>query len=66
MIIGMNYDNEGERHIIRLTYGSDLTREQEQTIADGYKTMYDEVYILDSYMDNTPLSDYIVTKGCRV
>lgn len=66
MIIGMNYDNAGERHIVLISHNTERNRNVEQQQAQMYKPTYDEVYILDTYMDDQLLTDYIVTKGCML
>lgn len=66
MIVGLNYNTDGERYIDTIIYHSKFNALQIENIANALTADNDEVYIC--IMDNVDTSyiDEVVLKGCRI
>ena len=66
MIVGINYDTDGNRYIARIDYVAKRQRIQINKVAGCMKYEYDEVYIIECDNTNQPFIDEIVLHGCRM
>lgn len=65
LIIGMTYDNAGDRHISHILYDGNYMNSQIESRIKLIKEFSDEVYVID-FKENTEFIDEIVLRGCRV
>lgn len=67
LIVGINYQQNGERVIDKLFYSAHVNAEVEAIIASDMNEECDEVYMVDTF--NPASQDFIneiVTKSCRI
>lgn len=67
LIVGINYQQNGERVIDKLFYSAHVNAEVEAIIASDMNEECDEVYVVDTF--NPADQDFIneiVTKSCRI
>lgn len=67
LIVGINYQQNGQRVIEKMYYDSRINEEVQSIIANDMADACDEVYIVDTF--NPACQDFIneiVTKSCRI
>lgn len=65
LIIGITYDNAGDRHISHMFYAGNYMNSQIDSRIKLIKEFCDEVYVID-FKENEAFIDEVVLRGCRV
>lgn len=67
LIVGINYQQNGQRVIEKMYYDSRINAEVQAIIANDMADVCDEVYIVDTFDPaSQDFINEIVTKSCRI
>lgn len=67
LIVGINYQQNGQRVIEKMYYDSHINAEVQAIIANDMADVCDEVYIVDTFDPaSQDFINEIVTKSCRI